>query len=129
MGTKPLLFGEFLRNKGLISDNDILVARHVQQETNKQIGELAIKQKMLSAQRVQEILQQQKKSSKKFGEIAIDLKILTRDQVIELLSYQKDFNIHMGEIFKFEGTLSSDDVGKAIEEFAALSDSTEPKKD
>ncbi len=129
MGKKPLLFGEFLRNKGLISEKDILVARHVQQETNKQIGELAIKQKMLSAQRVQEILQQQEKTSKKFGEIAIDLKILTRDQVKELLSYQKDFNIHMGEIFKFEGALSSDDLGKAIEEFASLEDSAEPKND
>lgn len=119
MGRKPLLFGEYLRKKGLISEKDILVARHVQQETNKQIGELAIKQKMLTAQKVQRILQQQENTNKKFGEIAIDLNVLTRKQVKDLVLYQKDFNIHIGEIFKYEGELGNVDLIREIEEFAS----------
>ena len=123
MGRKPLLFGEYLRNKDLISDKDIVVARHIQQQTNKQIGELAIKQRMLNAQKVQQILQQQKKSRKKFGEIALNLKILTRKQVKELLAYQSDFNIRMGDIFRYEGALSREEVEREIEEFASFRES------
>lgn len=123
MGRKPLLFGEFLLKKGLIKKEDILVARHVQEQTNKQIGELAIKQKLLSAQKVQQVLQQQKKTRKKFGEIAINLKILTRKQVKDLLKYQENFNIHIGEIFKYEGTLKGEQVEQEIQEFASFHES------
>ena len=123
MGKKPLLFGEYLLKKGLITEEDILIARHVQEEANRQIGELAIKQKMLNAQKLQQILQQQKKTRRKFGEIAIDLKILTRKQVKELLAYQKDFNIHIGEIFKYEGKLDGEELEREIEEFATHKES------
>lgn len=123
MGRKPLLFGEFLMKKGLIKKEDILIARHVQQQTNKQIGELAVKQKLLTAQKVQQVLQQQKKSRKKFGEIAIDLKILTRQQIQDLLKYQQNFNIHIGEIFKYEGRLKGEQVEQEIQEFATYHES------
>ena len=115
MGRKPLLFGEFLLKKGLIKKEDILIARHVQQQTNKQ--------KLLTAQKVQQVLQQQKKSRKKFGEIAIDLKILTRQQIKDLLKYQQNFNIHIGEIFKYEGRLKGEQVEQEIQEFALYHES------
>jgi len=118
MGRKPLLFGEFLLKKGLIKEEDTVMARHIQEESNKQIGELALKQKLLNAQKVQQILQQQKISRKKFGEVAIDLKILTYEQVQDLVTYQKDFNIHIGEIFKYEGALQADELEREIKEFA-----------
>jgi len=123
MGRKPLLFGEFLLKKGLIKKEDILIARHVQEQTNKQIGELAVKQKLLSAQKVQQVLQQQKKTRRKFGEIAIDFKILTRTQVKNLLAYQKNFNIHIGEIFKYEGRLKGNQVEQEIQEFVSYHES------
>lgn len=113
-----MLFGDFLVKKGLIKNEDIIIARHVQEEANKQIGELALKQKLLNAKKVQHILEQQIISRKKFGEVAIDLKILTRKQVKDVLAFQKDYNIHIGEIFKYEGKLTAEDLEREIEEFA-----------
>ena len=123
MGRKPLLFGEYLLRKGLIKREDILIARHVQEQSNKQIGELAVRQKMLNAENVQKIIQQQMKTRRKFGEVAINLKILTRKQVKDVLAYQKDYNIHIGEIFKYEGALNGEELEREIQEFADFRES------
>jgi len=124
MGKKPLYFGEYLLRKGLIEEKDILVARYVQQQANKQIGQLALKQKLLTAQKVREILQQQhKKKSRKFGEIAIDLKILTRNQVKDLITYQEKHNFLIGEIFTYEGKFTRQQIEEEIRQFSTYRES------
>jgi len=129
MGKKPLYFGEFLLMKGLIKKNDLLVARHIQKEANKQIGQLAIRQKLLNAQKVQQILDQQKRTSKRFGEVAINLKILTRKQVKDLLNYQEKFNFFIGEIFTYEGALTRSQVEEQLVEFAQFRETRTKKED
>ena len=71
MGKKPLQFGDFLQKKGVLKKSDKLTAWYFQKQTNKQVGLLAIKQQILNAQKVQNILQQQKSSRKKNNEISV----------------------------------------------------------
>ena len=57
--TKPLkylYFGQFLREKGLITLEDIIRARSLQLENNRKIGELAKQKRWLNDKQIDRIL-------------------------------------------------------------------------
>lgn len=55
---------------------------------NKKLGELLIDAKLITEDKLYEVLLLQKQSGKKLGEILIDEKILTESQMIEVLEFQ-----------------------------------------
>jgi hypothetical protein len=123
MGRKPLLFGEYLRKKRIISAKDPVAAYYLQEQINKQVGLLAVKHKMIAAQKVQQILNQQSKSRRRRNEITIDFKQMTRSQAKDLLEYQAHFNINIRDIFKFDSKLPKEELQREIEEFSQFRES------
>lgn len=67
------------------------------QEGQPLLGELAVTEKMLTANQVSEILDLQKKNGFRFGEIAAQNELLTRQEVAYLLALQIEPPINLGK--------------------------------
>ncbi|MCP4726244.1 MAG: hypothetical protein GY863_14465 [bacterium] len=118
MTKKEVLFGDHLSEKGLLSDDCDYTANFVPKEGNKQVGELAVKQRLLAAERFQQIFQQvSNNSGKKSGEIIIDLKTTTQPQLKELRKCQKKFQSRFTDLFQVNCKIPVYQLDKEIKEF------------
>jgi len=113
-----ILFGEYLKRKGLISEEQLNETLKMQQELNKEFGELAVAKKLLSENDVKKILEiQKKKKDKKFGELAVSTEKLTSKDVDNILKLQSKGNLHIGEIFCLMGILPYEKIAEELEKY------------
>jgi hypothetical protein len=103
---KYMLFGRYLCNKGLITFDDIISARSLQNEHNSRLGALARERGWLTDREVEAILVAQEENYRKFGEIAVEEGYLTEAQVEALLRHQKENHLLFGEALVRLGVLS-----------------------
>jgi hypothetical protein len=84
-------FGLYLKNKGVISAEQLVDALEAQMKWMVPIGQLALEEGMMSARDIFMVLQEQKKyPNMHFGDLAIEMGLLTRDDVMRLLMIQAD---------------------------------------
>ncbi len=118
MTKKEVQFGDHLQEKGLLKEGCDYIATFVPKEGNKQIGELAVRQRLLAAQRFQQIFQQvSNNSGRKPGEIIIDMKITTQPQLKELRKCQKKFQSRFTDLFQVNCSIPVYQLEKEIKEF------------
>lgn len=101
-----LLFGQFLKKKGLVSESDIFNARMVQKQQNRLIGELARKKGWLSSDDVERILVFQEETNKRFGEVAVEHGYLEDIHVDELLDELENNYVFFGEALVSLGVIT-----------------------
>ncbi|MEX0610629.1 MAG: hypothetical protein WD738_21195 [Pirellulales bacterium] len=100
-------FGLYLKNKGIISAEQLVAALEVQMNTLVPIGQLALEEGAISARDIFEILRAQSDSpNERFGDLAIEMGLLTRDDVMRLLMIQGDRKRTIAEILVVQGVLS-----------------------
>lgn len=97
MGPPPFLFGQFLRAKGLISDEDIFNARQFQKTHNRRIGEVAVELGFMSPAAVDKLLVAQEESGMRFGELAIKIGFLGQAELDEVVEYIEMNYVFFGE--------------------------------
>jgi len=130
MTKKEVLFGDHLKEKGLLSDDCDYTAKFVPKEGNKQVGELAVKQRLLAAERFQQIFKKDSKNSgKKSGEIIIDLKKTTQPQLKELRKCQKKFQSRFTDLFQVNCLIPVYQLEKEIKEFVRKNEQAADKGD
>jgi hypothetical protein len=111
-------FGLYLKNKGLISAEQLVAALEVQMRTMVPIGQLALEEGILSPRDIFMVLQAQSTSPReRFGELAIEMGLLTRDQLMRLLMLQSDRQQPISEILVKQGVLGQQQMTAELAEF------------
>jgi len=110
-------FGEFLVEKGLISEEERDDALAIQKAINLRLGILANMQEIITIGQIFDVLECQKESGEKFGETAKHLNLIDKDQLGKLLQSQKKLKMKVGEILVGLTYLKREDMETALENF------------
>lgn len=94
------------------------------------IGELAIVEKLLTAEQVVKILDQQKETESRFGEVAIRQDLLTLEQIAYLLALQIEPPILVGKTLITLELLDSTHTAELVKQYLSeIKDSAAPKEE
>jgi len=118
-----LLFGDFLLERGLVSEQALNNALEAQFRDQILIGQLAVEEGFLSHDQVIQILRIQKNAAAdadKFGRIGVELGILTDEARLRLLEKQEEKTDFLGNILVSQGVLDPRQLVNAIKEHDAL---------
>ena len=115
-----LLFGQFLVNEHAVNESDVVEALNIQKERTTPIGQLALKNNMLTMQKIFAILNAQVNSSKRFGEVAVELGYLSKESVDVLLNIQKEGRPPIGEILVEINKLDRNTLENLLEKYRQL---------
>lgn len=110
-------FGQFLINKGLVTQSDINTALSRQIARQDQIGQIAIKSGMLTVKQVMHILREQAGTCYFFGELAVQLGYLNEAGIQKLINLQQETRPKLGEILIELGRLESWQLDELLAEF------------
>ena len=110
-------FGLYLKNKGVITAEQLVAALEEQLGTLVPIGQLALEENVLSPRDIFAVLQAQSDSPNvRFGDLAVEMGLMTRSQLMRLLMIQADRKRPITEILVGQGALTSQ---KAASEMTA----------
>jgi hypothetical protein len=100
-------FGLYLKNKGIISADQLVAALEAQLHALVPIGQLALEEGILSARDIFDVLRAQSESPQvRFGELAIELGMMDRDQLMRLLMIQSDRKRSVADILIWQGAIT-----------------------
>ncbi len=119
IATTVKFFGQYLLEKGRISNDQLLDAVEYQNSTNARLGTLAIERGVLSEDQVREVNQQQKTTDRLFGDLAVDLGYLTPDQLADLVEIQKTARLFLGEALVEKGFMTPEELERELAMFKA----------
>lgn len=116
----PIIFGRFLKAKGLITEEDIFNARMLQKRQNRKIGEIAVERGIMDIDSVERLLVYQEETGIRFGELAVRLGHISQEQLDELLEYMEKSYIYFGEALVRLGILAGGQMKEDLEMFHRL---------
>ena len=111
------LFGDFLIEKGLITEQERDDALAVQKAVNLRLGILASMDEIISVAQIYEVLERQRLTGKPFGETARELYLIDKNQLGHLLKRQNSLKMKVGEILVGLLYLKKDEMEAALEHF------------
>ena len=112
-------FGQFLLEKGAVSQENLLKAVELQETTNLKFGETALQMGFLSEADVERVHVAQRGEDLRFGDMAVKLGLLTEEQMGEILTRQKNNHLHIGEALLQIGALDESRLGQYLTDFKA----------
>src|SRR5437588_12658651 len=102
-------FGLYLKNKGVVTAEQLVAALEAQLTTLPRIGQLALEEGIISPREIFDVLRAQSESPNvRFGELAIEMGLMTRDELRRLLMIQADRKRPPAQIFIEQGKLSGE---------------------
>lgn len=110
-------FGNYLLNKNVITQEQLLAALDKQATTRVKIGALAIHAGYMTASEVEQIFIMQTHQDKRFGELAIEKGYLSQKQLDELLDLQLPDYIILGQILADQGILTPVQLERHITDY------------
>jgi hypothetical protein len=111
-------FGIYLKNRGVISAEQLVAALEVQLRTLVPIGQLALEEGLISARDIFAILRAQSESPhERFGELAVEMRLITRDELMRLLMIQADRKRSLAEILVWQGVLTRSQMERELGAF------------
>jgi hypothetical protein len=111
-------FGLYLKNKGMISAEQLVAALEAQLATLPRIGQLALEEGIISPRDIFDVLLAQRRSPDvRFGELAIEMRLMTRSDLMRLLMLQADRKRPLADVFVTEGILSEGQVAQELAKF------------
>lgn len=114
------LFGGFLVEKNIISNDDLIDALDIQIKQRALIGQLAKQNKMISGKDLLRILNAMRKpgnTKKLFGEVAVSLGLLSIEQIDKLLETQNESSEPIGGILVSMGKMTKSQQKVLLKEF------------
>lgn len=111
------LFGKYLVEKGVISQQDYKDAVQKQLNVRVKMGTIAVADGLLTEEQAETINKLQKQFDKRFGDIAIEKELLTEEQVAGLLKKQGNPYMQFLEVLLDSGKVS---ISQMDTEFAAF---------
>jgi hypothetical protein len=111
-------FGLYLKNKGIITAEQLVAAAEIQLTTLTRIGQLALEEGIMSPRDIFDVLRAQSESpNRRFGDLAIELGLMTRDELMRLLMIQADRKRKIGDILVAQGALSAEQAAAEMAEY------------
>jgi hypothetical protein len=111
-------FGIYLKNKGIITAEQLVAAIEVQLNRLTPIGQLALEEGMISPRDIFDVLRaQREKPSVRFGDLAIDMGLMSRKDLTRLLMLQADRKRSIEEILVGQRVISAEQAETEIMEF------------
>jgi CheY-specific phosphatase CheX len=110
-------FGQFLLEKGAVSQKDLLRAIALQESTNLKFGETALQMGFITEADVVRVHNAQRSEDLRFGDMAVKLGILTETQLKEVLTRQKNNHLYIGEALLRIGALDETRLAHWLGEF------------
>ena len=111
-------FGLHLKNKGVITAEQLVNALETQLNTLVPIGQLALEEGIISPREIFDVLRAQREApSVRFGELAIEMDLMTRDELMRLLMLQSDRKRAVADILVLHGTLTPSQANAEKAEF------------
>ncbi len=104
-----LQFCLYLVESEAITANQFVSAIQRQQESRRPIGELLLRQGLMTMKQVFAVLSQQSESQARFGEIAIENGFINRNQLSHILMEQAEKGESLSEILIDQKSLGTDE--------------------
>ncbi len=115
MGIK--FFGHYLLDEDKLTNTQLTEAVDYQNVNNLSLGELAVRDSLISEKEANTINDKQRSLDKRFGEVAISLGLLTDPQIDNLLATQKKEKIFFGEILILKKFMSEETLNSELKKF------------
>jgi hypothetical protein len=110
-------FGLYLKNKGVITAEQLVAALEEQLGSLVPIGQLALEENVLSPRDIFAVLQAQSdEPNARFGDLAVEMGLMSRNELMRLLMIQADRKRPITDILIEQGALTPQ---KAANEMAA----------
>jgi hypothetical protein len=114
-------FGLYLKNKRIITADELVAAAEIQLSSLTRIGQLALEESLVSPRDIFEILRAQSETpTQRFGELAIEMGLLTREELIRLLMIQADRKRSIADILISQGVLTQERVAEEMGKYRQL---------
>ncbi|BBM83184.1 response regulator [Candidatus Uabimicrobium amorphum] len=113
-------FGQYLLQKGIISQDQLLHCLEVQNSVNRKIGEIAVEEGLMLPEQVDKILKVQKRINKYFGQLTMQMGILKSRQLQQLLKVQQTHYINLEDIMAREKIILKEKLEAELEQFRSL---------
>lgn len=112
-------FGQYLLEKGRVSNQQLLAAVEHHNGKNLRIGAISVNMGFLTDDQVIDVLERQRTTDKLFGELAVGLGYLGIGQLQEVLDEQRKSRIFIGEAFVALGILDREQLDNELVQFQA----------
>jgi len=109
--------GSYLLNNKIVSNDQLLEALGISEQTQIKLGVLAINAGYMTAEQVDEVHDIQATVDKRIGDIAVDMGYMTSSQVTELLLSQKSSYLSLGQALVDRCFMSNTQFEKAINDY------------
>jgi|RhiMethySRZTD1v2_1073278.scaffolds.fasta_scaffold507189_2 hypothetical protein len=111
-------FGLYLKNKGVITAEQLISALEAQLKTRVPIGQLALEEGIISPRDIFDVLRAQREGpTMRFGEIAIEMGLMTEDQLMRLLMIQSDRKRPVADILVMQGAITKEQASTELAEY------------
>ncbi len=112
-------FGQFLMEKGIVTNELLLKAVALQDATNLKFGEMARFMGLITDADIARVHDEQRREDLQFGDMSVKLGIITMDQLKEVLARQKSTHLYIGEALIKVGAIKADDLKTHLDAFKA----------
>jgi hypothetical protein len=114
----PMHFGIYLKNKGIITAEQLVAAIETQLNRLTPIGQLALEEGIISPRNIFDVLRAQGESPiVRFGDLAIEMGLMNRNDLMRLLMIQADRKRPISEILVGQGVITAQQVTDEMLEF------------
>jgi hypothetical protein len=115
-----MLFGEFLLERGLVKEDDLVYALDEQQKNKMPLGQMAVQKGFMDSKALFKVLTEQRKrvrDANDFGQIAVEMGLLKQGQLEELVESQTTTSELVGNILVTKGLLSREQLVQMLREY------------
>lgn len=124
-----ILFGNFLKESGKLSDEQLKKVYEEQQKVRVKLGLIAVSEKMMTIEQADEVNNLQSTMDMRFGDIAISKGYLTDEQVGHLLSMQGNLYLSFVQVITNENFMTIEEIEQAYLEFQKALNFTQTEMD
>jgi len=110
-------FGNYLLDKGNLTAEQLTQAVEYQSLKNLSLGEIAVRENLITLKDAETINDKQRVLDKRFGEVSISLGLLTEKQIEMLLAIQKKEKIFFGEVIVQKHFISQELLDQELKTF------------
>lgn len=115
-----MIFGEFLIEKNIVREEDLLKALDAQRAQQIPLGQLAVKEGFLEPKQLFKILTAQREQGNgggHLGMVAVDMGFMTLERMEALVKMQTETSELLGDILVEQGSLTRSALLLALKEF------------
>ncbi len=118
-----MLLGEFLLEKGLVKEEELVAALDDQQQNKMPMGQMAVQKGFLDSKSLFKVLTEQRKKlrdANDFGAIAVEMGLLNPKQIEELVESQSTTNELLGNLLVGKGILPREKLVEVLREYNSV---------